>query len=127
MDNREVVRCPHCELNQFVTKSGKCRRCGEPFGVDPIPVNAPTVPIKTPKPPRVFGVVENLPLVIKVLRDARGMSQRELARIMGVNRTFVSKLERGTVQPQLSTLEHISAALNASPFALMAMCEGAAG
>jgi len=72
-------------------------------------------------------VVENLHLVIKLLRNAEGMSQLDLARIMGVPRTFISRLERNMCQPRLETLEHISAALNASPFALMAMCEGAAG
>jgi hypothetical protein len=28
-DERKVVRCAGCDLRQFFTKSGKCRRCGK--------------------------------------------------------------------------------------------------
>lgn len=33
MPDREVIRCPWCQLNQYVTKSGLCRKpeCGKPL------------------------------------------------------------------------------------------------
>lgn len=29
--NRERIRCPHCNLNQFLTRNDLCRRCHKPF------------------------------------------------------------------------------------------------
>lgn len=29
-----VIRCPQCKLNQFQTRSGKCRRCGTGFPLE---------------------------------------------------------------------------------------------
>lgn len=33
MAERETVRCRFCELNQYVTGSGNCRRCGKPLAI----------------------------------------------------------------------------------------------
>jgi transcriptional regulator with XRE-family HTH domain len=64
--------------------------------------------------------------VLKVSRQANGMSQSDLAKIMQVSRTYISKIENLHATPTLSSLARFANALNASPFVLMAMCEGAA-
>jgi transcriptional regulator with XRE-family HTH domain len=53
-----------------------------------------------------------------VLRDCRvkvGLSQEALAGTAGVDRTFVSLLERGLRQPTLETLFRLAGALGVSP------------
>ncbi len=62
----------------------------------------------------------------RVLRDQRGtrrLSQEELALGAGVDRTFVSQMERGIRQPTLTTLWKLAAALGVSPTTLVARFE----
>jgi transcriptional regulator with XRE-family HTH domain len=82
------------------------------------------IPVQNISPP-LLSVTESLPLVIKVIREAHGFSQRDLAKIMIVPRTYISKIENNHATPNLSSLEHIAQALDASPFALIAMSERA--
>ena len=49
--------------------------------------------------------------VLRQLRLKKGLSQEELALEAGLDRTFVSMLERGIRQPSLSSLFAIAAAL----------------
>lgn len=49
---------------------------------------------------------------LKKIRRARDLSQKELAVESGLDRTFISLLERGKRQPTLGTLYQISKALN---------------
>jgi len=44
-------------------------------------------------------------------RAAAGISQRELARRMGTSQPAVARLERGEVDPKLSTLQRFAAAI----------------
>ncbi len=50
---------------------------------------------------------------VRRLREARGMSQAELARRMGTIQSGIARLEAGGVDPKLDTLERLSHALNA--------------
>lgn len=50
---------------------------------------------------------------VKKLRLAAGISQAELAVRMGVDRAYVSSLEKGARNPTIVTLWHVSKALNA--------------
>jgi transcriptional regulator with XRE-family HTH domain len=52
-----------------------------------------------------FGVV------LRRLRNEKGMSQEELANISGFHRTYLSLLERGLKTPSLETLRKISQGL----------------
>jgi transcriptional regulator with XRE-family HTH domain len=61
-----------------------------------------------------------------VLREARlqrGLSQEALALESGLDRTFISMLERGMRQPSLSTLFAVAAVLNTQPSKLVAQTE----
>jgi predicted transcriptional regulator len=57
------------------------------------------------KIPRTFGVQ------LKSIREQEGFSQEDLARLTGMDRTFISLMERGLRQPTLTTLSKISVAL----------------
>jgi len=64
----------------------------------------------------------------QVLRDRRlaaGLSQEKLALEAGVDRTFVSLLERGGRQPTLSTLWRLAEALSVARIDLIAGVEKA--
>lgn len=53
--------------------------------------------------------------VLRERRLAAGLSQEKLALEAGIDRTFVSLLERGGRQPTLTTLWRLAAALGVTP------------
>jgi len=53
--------------------------------------------------------------VLRAAREKLGLSQEELAERAGVDRTYVSILERGLKSPTLETLEKICGALGTLP------------
>ncbi|AYQ30321.1 XRE family transcriptional regulator [Polaromonas sp. SP1] len=57
--------------------------------------------------------------VLRVHRMAAGISQEELAFRSDVDRTYVSRLERGTRQPTITTMINIGAALGIPAAVLM--------
>jgi len=57
--------------------------------------------------------------VLRERRLAAGLSQEKLALEAGVDRTFVSLLERGGRQPTLSTLWRLAGALGIAPSELV--------
>lgn len=52
-------------------------------------------------------------------REAKEMSQEALADAAGIDRTYVSALERGLYSVSLDTLERISSALDIPPSRLL--------
>lgn len=126
MNGRDVVRC-ECGLTQFVTKDGKCRKgsCRLPY-IAPL-VEAPS-PVRdlSPIPWSGCEVAGVLPFVLRVLRLAAGMSQRDFARKLGLPRTYISKIENLKATPTLGGLERLSLALDTTPFEVLRLCEAAA-
>lgn len=57
--------------------------------------------------------------VLRRRRSEQNISQEELAHRAGVDRTFISRLERGIRQPTITTLMGIGAALGISAADLM--------
>jgi transcriptional regulator with XRE-family HTH domain len=53
--------------------------------------------------------------VLRAKREKLGISQEGLAELAGVDRTYVSILERGLKSPTVETLERICAALGTLP------------
>ncbi len=51
---------------------------------------------------------------IKQLRDARGLTQQQIAKLAGVPRATFANLESGTANPTLSILERVATALQVS-------------
>ncbi len=61
--------------------------------------------------------------VLRRQRETRRLSQEGLALSAGVDRTFVSQMERGIRQPTLTTLWKLASALELSPATLVARVE----
>ena len=68
-------------------------------------------------PPKLFGAT------LREYRTKKGLSQDELAHITGLDRTFISLLERGLRQPSLSTLLQLGGALGVAASELVAQVE----
>ena len=50
---------------------------------------------------------------VRALREARGLSQAELARRVGTSQSAIARLEAGGVDPKLDTLTRLGRALDA--------------
>ena len=60
---------------------------------------------------------------VRAARLERGLSQEDLAAESGLDRTYISGLERGARNPALSTIEKVSRALEVKVSVLMAQAE----
>ena len=58
--------------------------------------------------------------VLRETRDKAEMSQEELALTAGLDRSFISLLERGLRQPSLTTVFVLAAVLNTDPSKMVA-------
>lgn len=56
-------------------------------------------------------MVDPLVARLRACRVEKGLSQRELARLMGVGHGHLSRIETGDVDPKLSTLRRMAHAL----------------
>jgi len=110
VDEREVVRCDHCQLVQFRTNNHLCRRCKTSLDDEPEPVVVAPLEI-IPQPAASSNQQIPVALAIRSLRIRSGLSQRQLAQRMQVPRTYVSKIENEKACPTLSSLERIAEAL----------------
>jgi len=63
--------------------------------------------------------VKQLGARIRELRKQRSLSQRGLASLMGVPRTYISKIETGRAVPSLASMERLAAALRVRITALL--------
>ena len=57
------------------------------------------------------GRAVRLAMEIRGLREARGLTQRELAEQVGTTQSAIARLEAGNISPSLPTLERIATAL----------------
>jgi transcriptional regulator with XRE-family HTH domain len=121
VDSREVVRCFHCLLVQFLPFSNNCRRCHTSLD-EPEPILAPPMmPVPVASTGRGRGhKFLNLSATVRDLRLRNGLSQRELAGRMHVPRTYVSKIENEKATPTLLTLEKLALALSVTAVELIA-------
>jgi transcriptional regulator with XRE-family HTH domain len=61
---------------------------------------------------------------IRTLRKQRGLSQESLALKCGLDRTYVSGIERGVRNPSLTNIFKLAAALEIGPAELFARTQG---
>jgi transcriptional regulator with XRE-family HTH domain len=66
-----------------------------------------------------MGLSELFATALKHYREALGLSQEELAAKAGLDRTYVSQLERGLKSPTLTSLEKLAACLGIEPETLV--------
>ncbi|HNL91882.1 MAG TPA: helix-turn-helix transcriptional regulator [Pseudomonadales bacterium] len=62
-------------------------------------------------------------LALRQSRESVGLSQEELAHLANVDRTFVSRAERGVCQPALATIIMLAQALQVPASVLVATTE----
>jgi transcriptional regulator with XRE-family HTH domain len=56
---------------------------------------------------------------LKRIRTAKGISQGEIGRILGVDKGFVSNIENGKTNPTLATIAKLAKALGVPPNELL--------
>ena len=56
---------------------------------------------------------------VRLYRERAGISQEELAHRAGLDRTYVSGIERGVRNPTILVLQDLSVPLNVAPAALL--------
>ena len=64
---------------------------------------------------------------LRQFRESAGLSQEELAHLANVDRTFVSRAERGVCQPALATVLLLAGALDIPAASLVSDTERALG
>ena len=119
IDTKAVIRCKKCQLNQFMTRQGNCRRCRRPLLCEEPPVVVPECqPAQSAGPARPSV---DMATAIWLLRSARGMSQRDMAKKMGIARTYISKLEGNRCVPSPPQIRRIAGILEVSDYCLVAL------
>jgi transcriptional regulator with XRE-family HTH domain len=56
---------------------------------------------------------------VRRFREAKQLSQEELADLVGIHRTYIGGIERGERNPTLTMIERIAAALDLEPASLV--------
>lgn len=122
---REIIRCPSCSLNQFATRNRLCRRCHKPYeSLEPEPEPEPLpAPKELPPDARCRDVGFWLAIVLWKMRQDKNLSERALGRRMGVNRTYISKMEGGKITPTLSSLFRYAEALETDAYYIIRQTE----
>jgi len=69
-------------------------------------------------------VRERFGFAVRVLREARGLTQEELAHRSGIHRTYLSDLERGTRNVALVNIERLAGSLSVTLAELFAKVGG---
>ncbi|NUY04468.1 helix-turn-helix domain-containing protein [Paraburkholderia youngii] len=65
-------------------------------------------------------LVKEFGLAVRDLRAARAWSQEQLAELAGLSRSYVSKVERGTVVASLDTIDRLARAFGLTAAELLA-------
>jgi DNA-binding XRE family transcriptional regulator len=107
---RGTLLCEFCGLSQFERGNGICRRCRHPLGVAYLEL-LPSIPLDSSSSRSQIAIRKTLGGLIRRLRSRRGITQTALASLTGINRTYVSRAERGQVMPSVIALLKIGGAL----------------
>jgi DNA-binding XRE family transcriptional regulator len=103
---------------KYVTSKAVTAKAVTSKGVDnPVPLSEPHTPMFTPK--TEAEVRATLSESLKRFRALRGLSQEDLATLAGVNRTFVSQIERETKNVSIDSLRRIANALECEVYTLL--------
>ena len=122
MSAREVIRCPHCRLNQFRTESGNCRRCHANLDPGPLLAEPAVIPVASDQaPPARHGEEEarRFAEALRTSRQVRKLTQAQMAIRIGCPRTYINKIEMGKCLPTLKSIDRIATALGMEAAALV--------
>jgi transcriptional regulator with XRE-family HTH domain len=68
-------------------------------------------------------ILEQFSMVLRQLREERGMSQEQLAERADLNRSYLGEVERGRAVPSILTVSKLASALDIRVSSLFARCE----
>lgn len=126
MDDRPTIQCPHCGIVQFFKPTRfRCVRCRLRFAV----LSLPVVVEEEEKPAEVQPQSTISQLVARrifEIREAKGISQRSLAKTMACPRTYISKIECLKSIPNLAQIYRVAEALGVSVYDLVTDTESPA-
>jgi len=134
---REVIACPSCSLNKFMTASGNCRRCRKPFraeleaaaetqAAEEMACKGPGGRLPAPLP-RALNFDHAVCVAFYIVRKGLDLSQPEMGALIKSPRTYVSKIENCKVVPSLNSMLRILAAVNISPLAFFQLVDVLSG
>jgi DNA-binding XRE family transcriptional regulator len=110
LSKRQILRCPQCELIQFETATGICRRCHRLLDGPTADLrNQPLLPSDSCL--TAEALAKRIGGEIRSLRKDRRLSQERIANKMAISRSAVSKLESGKSVPSLAKLHRVTSAL----------------
>jgi ribosome-binding protein aMBF1 (putative translation factor) len=122
IDTKAVIRCKKCQLNQFMTRQGTCRRCRRPLLCEEPAVVVPEIlPAQSAQAAGPARPSIDMATAIWLLRSARGLSQRAMAKKMGIARTYISKLEGNRCVPSPPQIRRIAGILEVSEYCLVTL------
>lgn len=116
LHSKATVKC-ECGLVQFQTGT-TCRRCGREFE------EREEIEL-LPAPKVVTKVVTNKQVgtALTLLRISQDLTQRDVAKRVGMYAQHISKLERGERSPGVSTFEYYCGAFGVTPYGLLVIAE----
>ena len=112
---RRVVRCATCNLNQYMTVSGCCRRCSS--RLDRPAYTLPEAPETILENPQIVAVnsgesnsdtVANLGTRLRAIRRERGIMMSKKNGNGLLSYSYMSNIERGHMMPTLHSLEKLA-------------------
>src|SRR5271157_4267323 len=106
LDDRPVVRCKHCDLQQYMTRDSNCRRCHMSLIAREVPKDVSP----EPKPQPRLEVLK-WGKALAELREQKGMTQRQFAAKAGIMRTHLCKIEKSQCKPTYATVVRLALAL----------------
>jgi transcriptional regulator with XRE-family HTH domain len=117
VEAREVLRCDYCSLVQFRTMNSLCRRCHKALEIEEPEPQIPHLVVNAPSTVNEDRI--DVARAVREIRNALGLSQRQLAGRMDVPRTYISKIENAKAMPTLSSLDRLARALEVDICALL--------
>ena len=120
VEERIITRCTYCQLNQFVTRDGKCRKCHATLVIPtPQPEAVETEDVGSQTSDNGLTLMRILGQKNKAARESRQMSQQYQADKAGCPRSFISKIENAKSGSLVETVCRLAGALNIEPADLM--------
>jgi len=111
--SRGAVVCPACRRSSFERGNGQCPGCQNSLGFTYLELLPGSSDSQGLVPSRA-----EVGTLIRRLRSRRGMTQAVLASLTGINRTYISRAERGQVLPSIIVLTRIAGAMGVDKFLL---------
>ena len=110
LEERRVYRCVPCNLVQFETRNSKCRRCSSTI-LKRMHQTKQAVFLPHQNSFKAVSLIGNQ---VRVLRELRGLTRKAFSVLLlpYVSRSYVYRIETGSVKPSLETLERIAATLD---------------